>query len=73
MRRAIAFLSRQKFKWNDRYIATTTTTHLYAGKLAGRDGAAFMMRSDDDRIIIGRAVDIHPAAGSGDGITFKAT
>ena len=32
----------------------------YAGKLAGRDGDAFMMRADDCRILIGRSGYIDP-------------
>lgn len=72
LRRAIAFLSREKFNWNDTYIATTTAAESYSGKLVGRDGEAFMMRSDDNRILIGRAVDIDPAARSGERIAFRA-
>ena len=73
LRRAIAFLSREKFNWNDTYIATTTSGQNYAGKLVGRDGEAFMMRSDDNRILVGHVDDIDPAAGSGDRITFRAS
>ena len=72
LRRAIAFLSRESFSWNDTYIATTTAAESYSGKLVGRDGEAFMMRSDDNRILIGRAVDIDPAARSGERIAFCA-
>ncbi len=73
LRRAIGFLSRERFNWNDTYIATTTTGENYSGKLVGRDGEAFMMRSDDNRIFIGRALDIDPAARSGERIVFRAT
>jgi cell filamentation protein len=72
LRRAIAFLSREKFNWNDTYIATTTPGEHYEGKLVGRDGEAFMMRSDDDRILIGRAVDIDSTIRSGARVTFRA-
>ncbi|SPF38694.1 hypothetical protein SBA4_220042 [Candidatus Sulfopaludibacter sp. SbA4] len=51
LRRAIAFLSRERFNWNETYIATTTVGQSYEGRLVGRDGEAFMMRSDDDRIL----------------------
>src|ERR1035437_2023724 len=71
LRRAIAFLSREKFNWNDTYIATTTAAESYSGELVARDGEAFMMRSDDNRILIGRAVDIDPAARSGERIAFR--
>jgi cell filamentation protein, protein adenylyltransferase len=70
--RAIAFLSREKFNWNDAYVATTTRGESYEGKLVGRDGEAFLMRSDDNRILIGRAGDIDPVARNGERITFRA-
>jgi len=72
LRRAIAFLSREKFNWNETYIATTTAGLSYAGKLVGRDGDAFMMRADDNRILIGRSGDIDPVARSGEPIAFRA-
>jgi cell filamentation protein len=72
LRRAIAFLSREKFNWNDTYIATTTVAESYSGRLVGRDGDAFMMRTDDNRILIGRTADIDPAAQSGERIAFRA-
>jgi cell filamentation protein len=72
LRRAIAFLSREEFNWNETYVATTTGSEVYAGRLVGRDGEAFMMRSDDNRVFIGRAADIDPAARSGESIAFRA-
>jgi len=73
LRRAIAFLSREKFNWNETYIATATSGQSYAGKLVGRDGEAFMMRSDDNRILVGHVADIDPGAGTGDRIIFRAS
>jgi hypothetical protein len=73
LRRAIAFLSREKFNWNDTYIAAAVAGQSYGGKLVGRDGEAFMMRSDDDRIIVGRTADIDRAVQSGDRMAFRAT
>jgi cell filamentation protein len=73
LRRAIAFLSREKFNWNDTYISTTTRGGEYVGRLVGRDGEAFMMRSDDDRIFVGRAIDIDYRARSGDRVEFRAS
>jgi len=72
LRRAIAFLSRERFNWNETYIATTTVGQSYEGRLVGRDGEAFMMRSDDDRILIGCAADIDLAARSGQRVAFRA-
>jgi cell filamentation protein len=72
LRRAIAFLSQEKFDWNETYIATTTTGESYTGRLVGRDGEAFMMRSDDNRILIGRALDIDAVARTGERIMIRA-
>ena len=73
LRRAISFLTREKFNWNDTYISTTTPGQTYAGRLVGRDGEAFMMRSDDDRIFIGRAPDIDAAIKTGERLSFRAS
>jgi len=72
LRRAIAFLSGEKFNWNDTYIATTTAGQSYNGKLVGRDGEAFMMRSHDNRIFIGCRGDIDRAVRVGERIAFRA-
>jgi hypothetical protein len=58
LRRAITFLSRESFNWNDTYIATTVAGENYRGRLVGRDGESFMMHSDDNQILIGRGADI---------------
>jgi len=72
LRRAIAFLSSQHFDWNVTYIATTTPGQRYVGTLAGRDGEAFMMRSDDNHILIGRCSDIAPEIRIGERLSFRA-
>ena len=72
LRRAIEFLTREKFNWNDVYIATTTPGQAYSGKLVGRDGDAFMMRSDDGCIFIGRSAEINPAVRTSEQISFRA-
>jgi cell filamentation protein len=73
LRRAIAFLSREKFNWNETYISTTTPGRNHAGKLVGRDRNEFMLRSDDDCILIGRVEDIDPQIGIGDRLSFRAS
>ncbi len=73
LRRAIAFLSREKINWNEMYIATTAPGEEYSGKLVGRDGDAFMIRTDDNRILVGRAVDIDPTLRSGEHLSFRTT
>lgn len=72
LRRAIAFLSRERFNWNDTYIATTSAGETYRGRLVGRDGEAFMFRSEDNRILIGRSRDIGAEVRSAEGISFRA-
>jgi hypothetical protein len=72
LRRAIEFLVANRFPWNSTYIATVTPGQKYAGRLAGRDGAAFMMRTDSDQIIIGRQADIPADVRSGEHFSFVA-
>lgn len=72
LRRAIVFLSRESFNWNDTYIATTVAGEDYSGRLVGRDGESFMMRSDDNRILIGRAADIGNSIRTGEHFSFRA-
>ncbi len=72
LRRAIAFLSAQQFNWNETYIATTTPGERYGGVLVGRDGDAFMMRSDDNRILVGNNTDIDAAIENGGRLSFRA-
>ena len=72
LRRAIAFLEANGFKWNDIYIATTTPGQTYSGRLVGRDQDAFMMRTVADQIVIGKQPDIPPESGTGDELSFTA-
>jgi hypothetical protein len=66
------FLNRESFNWNDTYIATTVAGETYSGRLVGRDGESFMMRSDDNRILIGRAADIDNSIRTGERFSFCA-
>jgi hypothetical protein len=72
LRRGIMFLNRESFNWNDTYIATTVAGETYSGRLVGRDGESFMMRSDDNRILIGRAADIDNSIRTGEHFSFRA-
>lgn len=72
LRRAIEFLATNRFAWNTTYLATATPGQEYAGKLVGRDGAAFMMRTDSDQIIIGQPADIPADTRSGEHFSFTA-
>jgi cell filamentation protein len=70
--RAIEFLAANRFAWNTTYLATATAGQEYSGKLVGRDGAAFMMRTDSDQIIIGQQADISADIRSGEHFSFTA-
>jgi len=72
LRRAINFLSREGFNWNDTYIATTVAGENYSGRLVGRDGESFIMRSDDDQILIGRGADVSNSIRTGEHFAFRA-
>jgi cell filamentation protein len=72
LRRAIEFLAANRFPWNTAYLATATPEQTYAGRLVGRDGTAFMMRTDSDQIIIGQQADIPAYLRSGDHFSFTA-
>lgn len=72
LRRAIAFLEANGFKWNDIYVAATTPGQRYTGRLAGRDQDAFMMRTVAGQIIIGNHRDIPPEIRSGDQLSFTS-
>ena len=72
LRRAIEFLEANRFPWNTAYLATATPGQAYAGKFVGRDGAAFMMRTDSDQIIIGQQADIPAEIRIGEHLSFRA-
>lgn len=71
LEKATAFLGRQGFDWNDRYVATTTPGQSYSGQLVGRAGDDFMMRTNRE-IFVGNAADLPNGALKGDPISFTA-
>jgi hypothetical protein len=71
--KVIAHLERGQFKWNDVYLATTTSGRSYAGTFAGSDGANFFFRDDENRILVGNLKDLKRAAESGEKISFTAS
>lgn len=77
MRKALGFLDRGGFAWNEHYIATTRAGQDYAGVLVGRTGSDFMLRADlgrdGTRILIGDTGDLPPGAKSGDRISVHAS
>jgi hypothetical protein len=71
--KVIAHLERGQFKWNDVYLATTTSGQIYAGTFAGSDGANFFFRDDENRILVGKLKDLKQQPESGEKITFTAS
>jgi cell filamentation protein, protein adenylyltransferase len=71
--KVIAHLERGQFKWNDVYLATTTSGHSYTGTFAGSDGVNFFFRDDEDRILVGRRKDLPEPVESGEKIKFTAS
>ena len=71
-RKAIEFLAANRFPWNTAYLAIATPGQRYAGKLGGREAAAFMMRTDSDETIIGEQADIPADVRSGEHFSFTA-
>jgi hypothetical protein len=71
--KVIAHLERGQFKWNDVYLATTTSDQSYAGTLAGSDRANFFFRDDENRVFVGNAKDLKRPAESGEKISFTAS
>ena len=70
LREAIAFLSEQKFNWNERYLATTEPGRLYKGTFVGQNGQDFRMH-DGAKIIVGRTSDLNGTPGSGESVQFR--
>jgi cell filamentation protein len=61
----VAFLDREKFPWNDCYIATAEPGHLVDATLVGVQGEHFMARTSSE-ILIGNTSDLpspRPARG----------
>lgn len=71
--KVIAHLESGHFKWNDVYLATTTSGQSYAGKFAGSDGANFFFRDDENRILVGNLKDPKRAGEAGEKISFTAS
>jgi fido (protein-threonine AMPylation protein) len=57
MAKVIDHLKRNRFKWNDVYIATTTPGQQYTGTFAGDDGSNFFFRTAENQILVGRISD----------------
>ena len=70
--KVIDFFERQGFPWNDHYIAATMPGRDYAGTFAGRGGANFYFRDEQNRILVGNMKDLENEPNPGDAITFTA-
>jgi cell filamentation protein len=70
MRKALNFLSKTHIPWNDIYIATTEVGQPYQGRFVGQAGNDFMMRTNQEQIIIGQVKDLEKIPQSGETFSF---
>jgi cell filamentation protein len=61
-----------KLDWNDLYISSATPGQVYTGKLIGMSGGNFLMRRDDDSIVVGNAPELPGPMVSGQAFTYTA-
>jgi cell filamentation protein len=76
IRRLIGFLKREKFAWNDVYIATTVAGQTYSGILAGVAEPDFILRVADghhDWIAAGHTDDLATDHDVGEPVDFVAS
>lgn len=66
-----AFLDRNGFDWNQRYIATTEPDREYNGKYGGADGVNFFMH-DREAIHVGKVADLPRAFSKGEEVSYRA-
>jgi cell filamentation protein len=71
--KVIAHLERNRFVWNDIYLAATTPGQTYSGTFAGSDRANFFFRDKENRIFVGNLKDLERRAESGEKISFTAS
>jgi cell filamentation protein len=71
--KVIAHLERNRFVWNDIYLAATTPGQTYSGTFAGSDVANFFFRDKENRIFVGNLKDLERRAESGEKISFTAS
>lgn len=72
MRKALGFLSKTHIPWNDIYIATTEVGQTYKGRFVGQGGSDFMMRTEDNQIVIGNIKELDKVPKSGEIISLTA-
>jgi len=73
LKKLIAFFGRERYEWNDRYIATTTPGQRYRGIFAQAAGDDFFFYDDQNRIVVGKTSDLPTAARANDKIDFEAS
>lgn len=73
LKKLIAFFEKQKYEWNERYIATTTSGQQYGGTLAEAAGSDFFFYDDQHRILVGKTSDLPGESKAKDKITFRAS
>lgn len=72
MRKALHFLSKTHIPWNDIYIATTEVGQTYKGRFVGQGGSDFMMRTENNQIVIGNIKELDQVPKSGENISLTA-
>jgi cell filamentation protein len=70
--KVIDHLKRNDFKWNDVYVATTTSGQQYTRTFAGADGANFFFRTEQNQLLVAKLKDLKQAPRPGERINFTA-
>ena len=65
------FLTSQKFEWMDLYVATAAPGLSYQGQVAAVNKTNFILREDDNRIIVGRVADVEGPVVGKQRLAFK--
>ncbi|MEM9523700.1 MAG: Fic family protein [Pseudomonadota bacterium] len=71
LEKSTAFLDKNGFDWNQRYIATTEPGREYSGKYGGADRVNFFMH-DGENIHVGNMADLPRAFSKGEQISYRA-
>jgi cell filamentation protein len=70
--KVIDHLKRNDFRWNDVYVATTTSGQQYTGTFAGTDGTNFFFQTEQNQLLVGKLRDLKQAPSPGEKINFTA-
>ena len=73
LKKVIAFLDKERYPWNDRYIATTTPGQQYRGTFAQAAGSSFFFYDDQNRILVGKTSDLPSEAKANGKVVFETS